>query len=93
MSHQRSSPSPEPRELPERRRTSPSKRAVRDALLAELKEDLALRLRPICSQMSEEEFERLVLDMARMRMRFWDLEQNTELQGHYEPGEGAEPDR
>lgn len=85
MSHQQYAPEPGPEKPPERRRTSASKRAVRAKLLSELQEDLTLRLRSICAHMPEEEFERLVLDMARMRMRFWDLEQNEALQVSYDP--------
>jgi hypothetical protein len=63
----------------ERRRTSPQTRALRDAQLGDLVRDIAARLRNACSHLPDAEFDALVLDMARMQMRFWDLEENLRI--------------
>jgi hypothetical protein len=62
------------REGDDRRRSKPSTRAVRAAELEQLVAEIGARIRPVCSHMSDGEFDALVLDMARMRLRFRELE-------------------
>jgi hypothetical protein len=40
------------------------------ALLAALQQDIAARLRPICSEMDEATFDQLVRDIAAMKLKY-----------------------
>lgn len=63
-------PSPEP----ERRYTSAETRVLRSRELEEIAADIAGRIRHVCANLPEDEFEQLALDMARMKLRFRDLD-------------------
>ena len=61
-----------PRE--ERRKSSPAIRAQRGAELKVLVAEISARIRPVCGHLSDEEFAGFVLDMARVHLRFRELE-------------------
>lgn len=57
-----------------RRKTPPDIRAQRAAELEALVADITARIRPACPHLSDAEFEELARDMARMELRFRDMD-------------------
>ena len=58
--------------------------AAAEALVA----DLAARLRPVCTHLGDAAFSALVLDVARMKIRFATIEGRRGLPGHVVPPAG-----
>jgi hypothetical protein len=62
----------------ERRLTSPDVRARRAAEIERMMVDIASRIRPVCMHLSEDDFQEFTRDMARVQIRFRELERRLD---------------